>query len=55
MMKYPLTINTVLNRAATYFPRKEIVTRLPDGIHRYSYSDLHRRVCRLANALSSLG
>ncbi len=54
-MKYPLTINTVLNRANAYFSKKEIVTRLPEGIHRYSYSDLHRRVCRLANALSSLG
>ena len=47
MMKYPLTINTILNRARTYFPRKEVVTRLPAGTHRYTYSDLHARVCKL--------
>ena len=55
MMKYPLTITTILNRAHTYFPRKEVVTRLPDRIHRYSYADLYTRVCRLSNVLSSLG
>ena len=55
MMKYPLTITTILNRAHTYFPRKEVVTRLPDRIHRYTYADLYVRVCKLANALSSLG
>ena len=54
-MKYPLTITTILNRARTYFPRKEVVTRLPDRSHRYTYADLYSRVCKLANALSSLG
>ena len=55
MMKYPLTVTNILNRARTYFPRKEIVTRLPDGTHRYTYADLYARVCKLAHALTSLG
>ena len=55
MMKYPLTITSILNRARTYFPQKEVVTRLPDHIHRYTYADLYTRVCRLSNVLSSLG
>ena len=55
MMKYPLTITNILNRARTYFPKKQVVTRLPDRIHRYTYADLYARVCRLANALSTLG
>ncbi len=54
-MKYPLTITTILNRARTYFPAKEVVTRLPDGVHRYTYRDLYARVCKLANVLSGLG
>ena len=55
MMKYPLTITSILNRARIYFPRKQVVTRLPGSIHRYSYADLYTRVCRLSNVLSSLG
>ena len=55
MMKYPLTLTTILNRARTYFPRKEVVTRLPDRIHRYTYSDMCARVCKLANVLASSG
>ena len=55
MMRYPLTVTNILKRARTYFPRKEVVTRFHDGIHRYTYADLYGRVCRLANALSGLG
>ena len=55
MMKYPLTLTSILNRARTYFPRKEVVTRLPDRIHRYTYADMCARVCKLANVLASSG
>jgi fatty-acyl-CoA synthase len=55
MMDVPLTIRAILERAAVLFPAKEIVTRTPGGLHRYTYGDLHARACRLANALRGLG
>ena len=55
MMDYPLTLTHFLERAAKLFPRKEIVSQLPSGTHRYTYADLHRRARRLASALERLG
>jgi fatty-acyl-CoA synthase len=55
MMDYPLTINLLLERARRLFPSKEVVTRTAAGLHRYTYGDLYRRVCRLANVLATLG
>lgn len=54
-MDYPLLLKTVLYRAYTVFPEKEIVSRDYSGLFRYTYRDLHARVGRLANALTSLG
>lgn len=56
MMDYPLLLKSVLYRAYTVFPEKEIVSRQASGaMFRYTYKDMHERVCRLANALASLG
>jgi len=56
MMDYQLTLPTILRRAETYFPTKQIVTRLPDkSFHRYTYRDLGRRSRQLAVALQGLG
>ncbi|HYM11939.1 MAG TPA: long-chain fatty acid--CoA ligase [Bryobacterales bacterium] len=55
MMDYPLTLHHFLERAARFFPNKEIVTRAPQGLHRYTYQDYSRRVHRLARALERLG
>jgi fatty-acyl-CoA synthase len=55
MMDWPLTIRALVERAARLFPHKEIVTRMPHGLHRSTYADLVRRVARLANALAALG
>lgn len=56
MMDYPLTLVHLLERAAQYFPRAPIVSRLPDrSIHRYTYADFYRRVHKFANALRRLG
>jgi fatty-acyl-CoA synthase len=55
MMDYPLTITLLLERANRLFPKKEVVTRMPSGVHRYTYADLYRRTCRLGNALAALG
>jgi len=55
MMDYPLLLRTVLYRAHTVFPEKEIVSRDFGGMFRYTYADMYKRVCQLANALDSLG
>ncbi|MDP6548845.1 MAG: long-chain fatty acid--CoA ligase [Dehalococcoidia bacterium] len=55
MMNYPLLVPRILERARTLFPRKQIITRVGEGTHRYTYLDLAGRAARLANALSSLG
>jgi fatty-acyl-CoA synthase len=56
MMEYPLTLTHVFERAGALFPRTEIVTRWPDkSIHRSTYGEFHRRVQKLANALTRLG
>jgi fatty-acyl-CoA synthase len=56
MMDYPLTLTHLLERARRYFPRREVVSRLPDGtIHRTSYGEIHARASQLANALARLG
>lgn len=55
MMGYPLLLKSILYRAYTVFPEKEIVSRDYSGIFRYTYADLYKRVCRLAGALDRLG
>jgi len=55
MMDYPLTLTHILDRARRLFPRKEIVTKTPSGLHRYTYADMYERAGRLANALDRLG
>ena len=55
MMDYSLTLQHAYNRAVSLFPRKEIVTQLDDGLHRYTYRDWGRRAAQLANALLGAG
>ena len=56
MMDFELTIPGILDRAATLFPQREIVSQLPDkSLHRYTYGDVHRRALKLAVALQGLG
>ena len=55
MMDYPLLVPRLLERANTFFPDKEIITREGEGEHRYTYRDLAGRVARLSNALRGLG
>ncbi len=56
MMSYPLTVQSFLRRAATFFPDKQIVSRRGSGeLFRYTYRDLARRCARLANILGELG
>jgi len=56
MMDYQLTLPTLMRRAESYFPAKEVVSRQADGsFHRTNYQDLMRRSRRLAVALKGLG
>src|SRR3954463_1703245 len=56
MMDFQLTLPHILRRVETYYPTKEIVTRLPDrSFHRYGYGEMATRAKQLAVALKGLG
>ena len=56
IMDFPLTLVHLFERAGKYFPRREIVSRLPDKtIRRTTYADFYARAQKLANALQRLG
>ena len=54
-MDYPLTLTHLLERSAKLFPKKEIASKMPEGMHRYTYADFHKRVHAVARALERLG
>ena len=52
----PLLISSLIEFAALYHGKTEIVTRTVEGpVHRYTYADLRDRSKQLANALTKLG
>jgi 3-(methylthio)propionyl---CoA ligase len=56
MMERPLLISSMIEYAATYHGKSEIVSRTVEGgIHRYGWADAHARAKQLANALQRLG
>ncbi len=56
MMSAPLLISSLIRHADRYHGDTEIVSRMVEGgIHRYNYTQAHRRSRQLANALESLG
>ncbi len=55
MMDFPLTLQHAFNRVVRLFPRKEIVTRTENGMHRYTYSEWGKRTIQLANTLQNAG
>ncbi len=55
MMDYPLLLRSVLYRANTVYPEKEIVSRDYSGVFRYTYRDMYHRASQLAHALDRLG
>ncbi|MGH7856691.1 MAG: AMP-binding protein, partial [Candidatus Binatia bacterium] len=55
MMDRPLLLTHFLERARTLYPRQEIVSRLPSGVHRTTYAEVFERVRRLARSLADLG
>lgn len=55
MMDYQLTLTPIMKRANQLFPNKEIITRIGDGYHSYTYADFYKGCGKLANALTKLG
>jgi len=56
MQDYPLTTVHLFERAERLFPKKEVVTSLPDGErHRYTYGDFAERTRRVGGMLDVLG
>jgi acyl-CoA synthetase (AMP-forming)/AMP-acid ligase II len=56
MQNEPLLISNIIRHADRHHGDAEIVSRTVEGaIHRYTYSDAHRRSRQLANALTELG
>lgn len=56
MMQKPMLISSIIEHADRYFGQSEIVSRRVEGdIHRYNYTECHRRSKRLANAFAGFG
>ena len=56
MMDFPLTLNSLFERAGKLFPRVEMISQRPDNsTHRYTYADWYRRSQALAAALQNAG
>ena len=56
MMDTPLLVSSLIAHADRFHGDTEIVSRTVEGpIHRYTYSDAHRRSKKLAQALARLG
>jgi fatty-acyl-CoA synthase len=55
MMETQLSVQLILERAKQFFPKKEIITRSAEGVHRYTYGDFYKRVLQLASLLQKMG
>ena len=56
MMRTPLTLVAVLERAGTYFGKVEVVSRRPDrSIHRTTWGGIYERARKLAECLQAAG
>jgi 3-(methylthio)propionyl---CoA ligase len=56
MMDRPLLTTEILKHAVRNFRNTEIVTRTVEGpVHRYTIADSEKRICKLANALRTMG
>lgn len=55
MMKTPLNISMMLERAEMFFPKKQVVSRMKGGIVRHTYKEIGERTRRLSSVLKRLG
>ncbi|TLS33784.1 long-chain fatty acid--CoA ligase [Geobacillus thermoleovorans] len=55
MMKTPLNISMMLERAELFFPKKQVVSRMKEGVVRHTYKEIGERTRRLSSVLKRLG
>jgi fatty-acyl-CoA synthase len=56
MMRYPLTLSSLLERVGRLFPSIEVVARIPGkSVHRTTYGESYRRARALAEMLQKAG
>lgn len=55
MMNVPLTIHSMMERAETLFPKKEIISRTHDKVTTLTYKQIGERTRRLSSMLKKLG
>jgi fatty-acyl-CoA synthase len=55
MMRTPLLVRHIAERAGTVFGDRELVSRTQDGVERTTYAEVVERARRLASALGELG
>lgn len=56
MQDRPLLISSLIEHAARFHPKAEIVSRLPEGgMHRTDWAGIRSEACKVANALKKLG
>jgi fatty-acyl-CoA synthase len=55
MMNIPLNISAMLERAETFFPKKQVISRMSTGIKRHTYKEIGTRTRKLASAMKKLG
>ncbi|HET7615832.1 MAG TPA: AMP-binding protein, partial [Bacillales bacterium] len=55
MMNVPLTVVSLLERAETYFSKKQVISLTSEGKQRLSYREIGQRTRALASALEKLG
>src|ERR1700755_3141102 len=56
MQSWPLRVGTILDHAARFHGRQEVVTRTVEGpIHRTTYADIDARARQCAAVLEKLG
>lgn len=55
MMNTALTMPVLMDRGPMLYPDNEIVSKMRDKIHRYTYAELGKRARQFANAVTKLG
>ncbi|KPC99574.1 Long-chain-fatty-acid--CoA ligase [Geobacillus sp. BCO2] len=55
MMKTPLNISMMLERAEMFFPKKQVISRMKGGIVRHTYKEIGERTRRLSSVLKRIG
>jgi len=55
MQRTPLLLSRLMDRGARIAPNEQVVTKLPNGLHRQTLAQTRARAAQLANALSADG